>query len=91
MTHKLAVTMLHGPPSTVSVARITVGRTKQSPLANVNVGNDTEKTADNTLSTILPTWGTVDQAILPLVVVSPVSALLNMKLGLVFSLVITFY
>jgi hypothetical protein len=48
----------------------------------MNIGNDTEETTNNTLSTILPARSTINQTVLSLVVVSPVASFLDMYLGL---------
>jgi hypothetical protein len=44
--------------------------------------DNAEETTDNTLSSVLPTRGTVDQTVLSLVVVSPVASLLDVNLSL---------
>jgi hypothetical protein len=43
--------------------------------------DNTEETANNTLSTILPTRGTINQTVMALVV-APVSSLLDVNVGL---------
>jgi hypothetical protein len=44
--------------------------------------DNAKEATDNTLSSVLPTRSTVDQTMLSLVVVSPVSSLLDVNLGL---------
>jgi hypothetical protein len=47
--------------------------------------DNAEETTDNTLSSVLPTRSTVNQTILSLVVVSPVTSLLDVNLSLMVS------
>jgi hypothetical protein len=44
--------------------------------------DNAEETTDNTLSSVLPTRSTVNQTVLSLIVVSPVTSLLDVNLSL---------